>query len=141
MATIWFVTVKFRESATPAMKVKHRNLIQRIPDLPFASNWESRSPDLHMICIDDENGSFRKAANIIFKGQDTVYQRLDNYRAADIVHRFLRGYKKNRDRQDRKFRSDHILRLTQRNNIQEITWSGINEEQKENINRLIRRYR
>lgn len=136
-----FVTIKFRESMTNVMKAKHKELLERIPDLPFASNWEHRSPDLHMVCIDDPANTFRNSVNAIFRGYDVFFQTLDNYRAADIVHRFLKGYKKNRDRQDKAYRQKHNLKPTTRNNIAAITWANINEESKKNITRLIKRYR
>lgn len=139
--TTWFVTIKFPESMTGVMKIKHAELIQEIRTLPFSSNWEFRSPDLHMLCIDDQNQSFRKATNRIFRGQDVYFQRLDDYRAADIANRFLKGHKKKRDRQDRAYRQKHNLRFTERNNISGITWSRISAESKEKISSLIKRYK
>lgn len=136
-----FATVKFNIRNTPLIKIKHAELLSKIGDVPFASTFERNSPDLHMIAI-DPSGTFRNAVSTIFNKQNVVIQDLGQFRVADIVHRFLKGFKKNSHKRiDREFRSMYGLQRIERNEIKTITWSQLTQEEKNKINALIKRYR
>lgn len=143
MSDYYFVTFKFPETATPLVnRLWEDALRQRIADVPTAYSWEQLSPDLHIVGVGEE---FRTTVNDVLRripGGNLMFQRLDAYRAADIVHRFLRGYKKKSSRRsDAAFRAKYGLRNGARNEIRNRTWQGITDESKAHINSLIKMYR